>query len=249
MKLSVKYLILSILLFLFVGAFTQAQDKDSTNVNKQNKYRKFNFGLHISPNINWMKPDVEGEVYKSDGARVLTGFGADFNFFFINNMGIGTGVNVVYTGGKLQYNTQISASDTTKYILSRKYKLQYLEVPFVLIGTTGELMGKFSIYGKFGLGTSFKLNAHADDEFENKSTTDITKKENVNIKSDVSFFRESMIIGLGGTYKVAKIISINFCLTFNNGFTDILRGTNAALPKVEENAKSNYIELSVGILF
>ena len=242
MKLSVKYLILSTLLFLFFGAYTQAQD------------RKFNFGIHISPNLSWLKPDVDGKgevVYKSNGTRLLMGYGADFNYFFIPNIGIGTGVNVVYSGGKLEYNTHKinSDNDTIKGIMARNYKLQYLEIPLVLIGSTGDLMGKFSIYAKFGLGTSFKLKARSDDEFVAETTQVNTKEENINISSDVSFFRESLIVGIGGTYRLAKIISLNFCLTYNNGFTDILKGTNAININVKENAKDNYVELSVGLLF
>jgi hypothetical protein len=236
-----KLLILSILLAIVYCV--SAQD------------RSFNFGLHGSPNISWMKSNVDGEVYKSDGASIHMGYGAEFNYFFIDNLGVGTGVDIVYTGGKLKYHTawihevnSVNVMDTG--ILSRKYKLQYLQVPLVMIGSTGNMLGKFSIYAKFGLGTAFKLSAKANDEFRNDRSPDTPlTSENKNISKDISFIRESMIIGVGATYKVAKIISVNLGLTYNNGFTDALTSSNLAKPDVKENAKVNYFEMSLGVLF
>ena len=215
-----KVLILIVLLFAFYGL--KAQD------------RAFNFGLHGTPNLSWMKSSVDGEVYKSDGAGMHMGYGAEFNYFFVQNLGIGTGVDIVYTGGKMTYHTamkhdvnNIEVVDTG--ILSRKYKLQYLQVPLVFIGTTGNMLGKFAIYAKFGLGTAFKLSAKANDKFINDKAVDTPlTADNKNITKEVSFIRESMIIGVGATYKVAKIISVNLGLTYNNGFTDVLTSTNLA---------------------
>lgn len=217
--------------------------------------RSFNFGLHGTPNLSWMKSSVDGEVYKSDGAGMHMGYGAEFNYFFVDNLGIGTGVDVVYTGGRMKFHTAWShdvngGAVVDTGILSRKYKLQYLQIPLVLVGTTGNMLGKFAIYAKFGLGTAFKLSAKADDEFRNDLApeTPLTS-ENKIISKDVSFIRESMIIGVGATYKVAKIISVNLGLTYNNGFTDVLTSKNLAKPNIKENAKVNYFEISLGILF
>ncbi len=250
MKKSVKYLILITSIFVFLSTKTNAQD------------RKFNFGIHFAPNVSWIKPDVDGgEAYKyePDGARVLMGYGADFNYFFIPNIAIGTGINVVYNGGKLRYPTPYTVRDnydnpldTVQCNLYRKYKLQYLEIPIVIVGSTGDLMGNFSIYGKFGIGSGFKLKARADDEFKEIASEKSYIKKNTNIGHDVSFFKESLIIGLGGTYKFKKIISLNFGVNYDGGFTDILRSENAGSTeqkKIEENAKASYLELYVGILF
>lgn len=247
MKTSLKTLVFSTIIICLVFS-VKAQD------------RKFNFGIHISPNISWVKPDVDGgEAYKyeSDGARFLMGYGADFNYFFIPNIALGTGINVVYNGGRLKYPTIYTIKDgegdsigTAQCNLYRKYKLQYLEIPLVLIGSTGDLMGNFSIYAKFGLGTSFRLKARADDEYVDKLSEGTTyKEENANISKDVSFFKESLIIGVGGTYKFKKIISLNFGLTFNSGFTDILKDYNDQKTDLKENAKASYVDMYVGVLF
>ncbi|MEI6854437.1 MAG: hypothetical protein WCL06_16440, partial [Bacteroidota bacterium] len=180
-----KVLILIVLLFAFYGL--KAQD------------RAFNFGLHGTPNLSWMKSNVDGEVYKSDGAGMHMGYGAEFNYFFVQNLGIGTGVDIVYTGGKMTYHTawkhdvnNVEVVDTG--ILARKYKLQYLQVPLVFIGTIGNMLGKFAIYAKFGLGTAFKLSAKANDEFRSAAAPDTPlTADNKNITKEVSFIRESMI--------------------------------------------------------
>ena len=212
--------------------------------------RSFNFGLHGTPSLSWMKSNVDGEVYKSDGATIHMGYGAEFNYFFVKNLGIGTGIDVVYTGGKMQFHTAMTidnVSDTG--ITTRKYRLQYLQIPLVIIGTTGNMLGKFSIYAKFGLGNSFKLSAKSSDKFVITKRPDAPVAIDNNITKQVSFIRESMIIGVGATYKVAKILTINVGLTYNNGFTDVLTGTNGANQSIKENAKVNYFDLSLGLLF
>lgn len=211
--------------------------------------RKFNFGLHVSPNISWLKSDVDGAVYKSDGSNVHVGYGADFNYFFIDNLGIGTGVNIVHTGGRLQYETKFPTEADSAGILEIKYRLQYLEVPLVMVGTTGNMLGKFAIYAKFGLGTSFKLRARSNNRFSPDDGSPTIVEDNKNISKSISFMRESMIIGVGATYKVAKIISVNLGLTYNNGFTDALTGVNLKNTSIKENAKTNYFEIALGVLF
>lgn len=211
--------------------------------------RNFNFGLHVSPNLSWMKSNVDNAVYKSDGSNIHMGYGAEFNYFFIDNLGLGTGIDITYTGGRLKYETRYPEETDTTGIMERKYKLQYLQIPFVMIGTTGNMLGKFAIYAKFGLGTAFNLSAKSNDKFarDDMKDTPITK-ENNNISKEVGFMRESMIIGVGATYKVAKIISVNLGLNYNNGFTDILTSKNLD-SGVKENAKANYFEISLGVLF
>jgi hypothetical protein len=212
--------------------------------------RSFNFGLHGTPSLSWMKSNVDGEVYKSDGATIHMGYGAEFNYFFVSNLGIGTGIDIVYTGGKMQFHTAMPINNVIDTgIISRKYKLQYLKIPLVIIGSTGNMLGKFAIYAKFGVGNSFKLSAKSTDKLVKDNSQDAAIEVSNNIEKNVSFFNESMIIGVGFTYKLAKIISINLGLTYNNGFTDVLKSTNGLNSGIKENAKVNSFDLSLGLLF
>lgn len=223
------------------------------NVTAQDS-RKYHFGLQVAPGLGWIKPEIPDDVYKSDGTVLGISYGGVFENYFIDNIGIGTGINVTYTGGTLKYNhaQDVVINNTTTRdtgILVRKYKLQYLEIPLVLIGSTGEILGNFAFFGKFGLGTGFNIKARANDEFTPDGSSDKITTENRDVKKDVGFFRESMIIGVGASYKIAPSARLFAGFTFNNGITDILTGTNDVKTNIKEKGRSNFVELNVGVLF
>lgn len=219
--------------------------------------RKYHFGLQVSPNISWMKPEVEEVVYKSDGSLIGVSYGALFENYFTPNVAILTGVNILSTGGHLKYpyiNTTLDGSgnpvrDTG--VMERKYNLQYLEIPLVLKGSTGELLGKFSFYGQFGVGSGFNIKAKARDEYlSDKSLTgEKLVTENINAKKSVSFFRESLIIGIGAEYRLGKTAIVFAGLNFNNGFTDVLTKETSYNPLIQEKARVNTVDLNIGIVF
>jgi hypothetical protein len=215
--------------------------------------RNYHFGLHCSPNLSWIKPDVEEVIYKSDGTLIGVSYGGIFENNFTPNVGIITGINVIHTGGQLKYpyvqEAGTALADTG--VLWRKYKLQYIEIPLMLKGSTGELLGKFSFFGKFGVGSGFNIRAKADDEFLSDSNPggEKTVVENKNVKKDISFFRESLIIGIGAEYRLGKTAIAQMGLTFSNGFTDILTEATTYKPTIKEKARSNFVELNIGIMF
>lgn len=234
-----KILIPALILLLALNA--QAQD------------RKYHFGLHCSPNLSWIKPDVEEIKYEGDGTIVGVSYGGMFENNFTPNVAIATGFNVIHTGGHLTYPyvvvSESAPADTGT--LWRKYNLQYIEIPLTLKGSTGELLGKFSFYGNFGIGSAINIKAKADDEFlsDNSVTGEKVVTENKNVNKDVSFFRESLIIGIGAEYRLGKTAIARMGLTFSNGFTDILTENTSIKPIIKEKARSNYVELNIGILF
>lgn len=240
--------VLSSLVLIF--SFTAVAQKDNAGTNTD---KKFHFGLHVSPNLSWLKPDVQQPKYSADGTTVGVSYGAVFEKNFSSYLGIGTGINIMQTGGKLAFTdaydiivNNVKISDTGT--MSRKYKLQYLEVPLFLTGSTGEVLGNFSFYGKFGLSSAFKIKAKADDEFTPSAGSVISEKA-TNIGKDINFFREAMIIGLGCAFKFGDVAALYAGITYNNGFTDVLTGKNNAFPDVKEKARSNYVELNVGVKF
>jgi hypothetical protein len=218
--------------------------------------RQYHFGLFFAPNINWLKSDVQDLTYTSIGTPVKFSYGAVFEYDFTPNVGIITGINILKTGGGLQYNSiqDISTSslpDSEVGSLTRKYTLQYLEIPLMLKGSTGELHGNFSFFGKFGIGSGFCISARANDEFlpDNSTTGNKISIKNINVKDNVSFFRESLIIGIGADYRLGKTAIIEAGITYSNGFTDILTGNNTYKPSVEEKAHCHFVELNIGVMF
>ena len=109
-------------------------------------------------------------------------------------------------------------------------------------------IGKFSIWGKFGLGSAFVIGAKSDDEFTPISGN-VIKTENKDITSTISTFKESLIIGLGTEYRISGSTKLVAGLIFNNGFTDILNGKNKKDSSVAEKAFVNQFELNIGIVF
>ena len=235
-----KKSIILIVAFIFIINVNYAQKEES----------KFRFGLKATPTFAWLKPD--NKIYEKDGSGLGFAWGAMGEFYIASNYAITTGFNITYTGGSLKYSHKQGLTDTSTVLyegtLSRKYTMKYIEIPLVLKMKTKEI-GYFSYYGLFGIGSSFNLSAKAKDDFSSPNlaggqlTTD-----DIDIKKDVSFFRESLIIGLGIEYSLGETTSLIGGITFNNGFTDILKGKNTT-DNSDENAISNYIELNIGILF
>jgi hypothetical protein len=73
--------------------------------------------------------------------------------------------------------------------------------------------------------------------------------ETVNIDDEVSFIRESLIVGLGVEYRISSGNVLSGGLTLDNGFTDILSGTNNVDTSVKPKGTSSFVELSLGLLF
>jgi hypothetical protein len=236
-----KRILFAYLILFILSSRTFAQD------------RTYHFGLHVAPNISWLKPEVEGIDYKSDGSLVGVSYGAVFENDFTPNVGIITGITILHTGGHLQYPFIVDpggvAPDTGT--LWRKYNLQYIELPLILKGSTGDVLGNFSFWGRFGIGNGFRIKAKAKDEFlsDNNPSGEKTVTENKNVKGDVSFFRESLIIGIGAEYRIGNTATVQAGVTFSNGFTDILTSKTSYKSEINEKARSNFVELNIGVMF
>lgn len=211
-------------------------------VNAQEEFKPFRFGLHASPSISWIKPDTKG--YENDGTRLGFGYGVLAEFNLSNNYSLATGLDIVYQGGKLVYDNKIKYDEDTVYsnLVNRKFKLQYLQVPFMMKMSTNEI-GYITYYANVGLGLGVRLNANSNDEL-----ADGKEVNDHEISDDVRLLKASFIIGFGAEYSIAKNISLVGNINFNNGFTDILKEKNKITNK-EENAIANYVELKIGLLF
>lgn len=214
--------------------------------------RSFRFGLHFSPLIGWMKPDAL--AYESEGSILNLNYGFSTEFLIARNYTFATGLDIITTGGKLRYphTMKINETDTMAMTgtLVRKYKTKYLQIPLTIRMRTNEI-GYLTFYGQFGFTAGFKLSAKADDEFdyEGSSTGGRINNESVDIQDEISFMRAGMLIGLGAEYSLGGTTALSAGITFNNGFTDILSGKNSVDRSKEENAISNVLEITLGVIF
>lgn len=212
-------------------------------VNAQEDYKPFRFGLHASPSITWIKPDVQ--EYESDGTKIGFSYGLIADFNMSRNYSLSTGIDISYFGGKTTYQDSLRPYDFTPRdsigTIKSNYSLQYLHIPLMIKMSTNEI-GYFTYFANVGLGTAIRLGTSAEDEHNE------TTKTRDDLSDDVAFFRESLIIGLGAEYSIAEDVSIIGSFNFNNGFTTTIKRGNFHFEK-NGNAIANYLEFKFGIIF
>jgi hypothetical protein len=203
------------------------------------------FGFKAGATMGWMNPDTKG--YSSTGIKPGFTWGFIADFFLMENYGIATGFDVVFLNAGLEMPHRVII-DSVAYDgnLDRKYMLKYIQIPVTLKMRTNE-MGKFRIFGQIGLGTNFLINAKADDTFTSGEQSVHT--EGNDIYNDISFMRESLILGAGVDFSLGGSTSLFAAFVFNNGFIDVLKGKNTIDPTLNNKANANYLSFEVGIVF
>lgn len=201
----------------------------------------FRFGLKASPAIAWMRPETRG--YEQSGIRI------GYTYGFISDISLGdfyafsTGLSINMIGGKLTYPEQISPTEQVS--LKRNYQLNYLEIPLTIKMHTQEI-GYLTYYGRFGLGAGVNLRSKASDSYVSGGNNITIELDD--IKSDTRLLRGSLIVGLGVEYSLGGRTSVTGGITFNNGFTNVLKGTNTVLNR-KPSAINNFLEFTMGIMF
>ena len=247
---------------------------------------KFRLGFKVSPNVSWLASD-NGNMTVGDKSLQF-GYGLNFDIFFAENYAIGTGFNINNTGGKYSYFAEYTGDDFDANgvaltnmkqvgLISRDLRLQYLQIPFTFKMKTAEI-GYITYWGQFGLGLNMNLKAISNDEIDflsyqdknsfewTTSNRESTITEKNDIKNEVNIFSSNLIFAAGIEYNLSGNTSILAGLTFQNGFTDALKGNGVAkdsntntfiynndsektLKTFELSGLPNYVELNIGILF
>ena len=205
------------------------------------QYRSFILGIKAAPSISWMTTNQED--YNSEGAKLGFSWGLTSEFYFAKNYALATGLQFIYQGGSLSYPELIDGEATS---LKRDYRIRYLEIPAVLKLKTNEI-GSFKYFGQIGLGFDVRMNSKGRDEYRQNGQTIL--EDFSDIDSDTRLFRTSMIIGAGVEYPFDNNTSLVVGVNFNNGFTNALKGKNSVNIYNEHRAKTNFIELSLGVMF
>ena len=227
MKLATNHIIGCIIFCtaLFLGSSSYSQDK------------KIGFGLQGSPHISWMKPDNE-KLMKNDGVKLGFGYGLMFDFRFGQNYSFSTGINVINTSGRLEYQDSLEIPfihdgiEDTLPATTVTYKLGYLEIPLTLLLKTNEI-GYMTYFGQFGVASQFNLKAKGD-----ATTNDIADAD---LSKEVKFLNMGLLIGGGFEYSLGGNTALVVALLYNNGFTDVL--------KDEEKVTFKSLSLKLGVMF
>lgn len=241
------------------------------------KQPKFRFGLKVAPSVAWLGPDktkFNDLSVENGGAKIKFGYGLITEFILAKNYSFLTGVEVNYAGGSINYkdankvNYKLNDS-TALFLKSREYKQQYITLPLALKLKTNEI-GYMTYFGQIGVDASFKIKGRANDEgtLFSKDSVGIFSlqgiehtESDVDILKQVNLFRIALNVGLGVEWNLAGNTSLLFAINYNNGFTNFFynktKDANKLVDnpdptkaqKLEEKASSNFVALTVGVLF
>lgn len=200
-------------------------------VKAQEEAKNFQLGFTVAPNLALAKVEDGGSGISSDGVKAGVSYGVIGDFGFSKNYFFSTAFTITTINAKTQLN---NASEKRE----NAYKVQYLDIPLTLKLKTNEVAGK-TFYGQFGLGTGIKIRAREDASYS--STLVESSNKNHNIGSSINIFRLGLIAGAGAEWHYNENSRFITGVTFNNGFTDVLKNDNSL--------RNSYIALNLGILF
>ena len=214
----------------------------STILNAQNagnENSKYRFGLKLTPSINWYVP--EGKIISSDGPIVRYGGGLIIEYKLAKVASLQTGIQIT--------------------------------IPLAIKMKTKEI-GALTYYGQIGLNNSFRWKANANDELQviDDVTNELGTKDSkskINITQDISIYTAALNFGLGGELNFSGSTSFTFGLSYNLGFTSVVKNdsdyigrranntdfnpstnpTGYSVSKMPQSIKSNAILINLGVLF
>jgi hypothetical protein len=250
-----KKVFVAILSLVFIsGTFAQGE-------------KDIRFGLSAAPSLNWYKPE-NVQKYESKGVGLGFGWGLDVEFKITDIATFATGLKINYDRGGLNFKDSVgyelnkdselvndpNLNSTSFFLLeNRSYKVNYVTIPFMVKMHTNEI-GYMTYFGQFGLISSLKTKALANDAIKSPITNTQSSKENLDINSDVSLFRFQLSIGGGAEYNLSGSTSLVFGVNYNLGFSNVLRKNSRHIvdmsgTAIRQNASAHNIALTVGILF
>ncbi|MBK9176192.1 MAG: PorT family protein [Flavobacteriales bacterium] len=213
------------------------------------------FGLKLSPNMGFVKPETK--TIKSNGAGLGYTFGLmlELPIGGTGNYRFATGLNLNNIKGKWKedYEYVASASPTDPVLvkeLETDVALQYIELPLTVKLMTNEI-GYMRYFAVVGAGNAFNVKAKSDQVVAQVDGTRADGKpivstfnelEDESIQDDIAMYKASLIVGAGFEYNFSGNTALMVGVTYNNGFTNILDTDG-------DKAKAHYLELSVGVFF
>jgi hypothetical protein len=206
--------------------------------------RYFHFGLNVTPGIYFVSPgnSATGETNAANGAAFGFGYGVNLEFYFTQNYGLATGLEITQFGVNYTNSNNISKVLVEDSTTAHNQTMQYLEIPLLLKFRTNAI-GPIKYFGLFGLEPGFLLSAMDKPVVTNAAfpSTEINYgSENIYKQSD--FIRLSLVVGLGLEYNLAGTTSIQGAITYDNAFTNLnSSGNNSVLVKG--------VNLTIGVLF
>lgn len=220
---TIRFHLLAFLLITFGGERAAAQDYYSSTY----QYKPVSLGITFAPNMAWMRHgDAEG--YQNT-PKFGFAYGLLADFAFTENYYFATGLLINTLNSDVEY-ADPTINSTPDAALARSYRLQYAEIPISL--KLKSTMRYFrSYYGQFGFTGGVKLNA--------KEKADGNSTRN-SMGNDADFFRLALQIGGGVEWQLDHNMVMVTGLTYNNGFTRVIKGGEP---------RNSYVAFNFGVFF
>ena len=217
----------------------------SSSIGQNAQESPIKLGIKVAPNMSWMAPETKH--YSYDGLTGAATVGLVADFYFAKNYAFSTGFNFAFLNGRITYGDSLTYDTLTSFgQMSRKYKFFYLDIPYMIKLRTNPF-GKFAFFGQIGFSTGFRMSARAREKFEPEIGGEPIE-ENININSETTLIRQSVLFGAGLEYYVDDNTRIIFGVTYSNALNNVLRGHNKHTD-LNQKALLNFVELNLGILF
>jgi hypothetical protein len=216
-------------------------------------FAQIKMGIKVSPQYTWTTTDSKSLT--TGDPHVNISYGLVLDYHINENYSFGTEFSIGTFGGTIKPDSvYITNKSAAAKDLEYTYKLQYINVPFIIKMRTKEI-GYLRYYAEFGLGMSYNFKAKADIsstsasvDLENVDVNSPDPKDKLTIENDgvlsqeVNFFRSSIIIGAGIQYNAFGNTLLVAGLRYDsalNDFTDEERW----------KASMNFLALHIGVMF
>lgn len=212
--------------------------------------RKSRFGIRVSPNVSWLA--TENKKIQPNGSGIGFSYGFMYDYSFNKNLAFSPGIDITTVNQNVIFNSpfvykKTGANDSSFTGASYNLKNKYLEIPLLFTGKTNEI-GYWTYFMQGGVSAGFLMKQKANIKNGPAADNDVLLGQSVNAdywstsSDDVSFMRLGLVIGAGAEYNFGGTTSAIGAIRFNNGLNNVLKNQ-------ENRSNTNYISLSVGILF
>ncbi len=238
------------LVFASLNAFSQAPPPDGgTDANGADK--NFHFGLNFTPGIYFAGTNAPAA---GNGAAFGYGYGVNLEFYFTQNYGFCTGIEIATLGSNWTNTTQWTPKNgsSADSLTAHQYSLEYLEIPLEFKFRTLPigLLRYFGIVGfdpgiRISSSDNYSVTGSAENPAGNSYQANYSES-NVSLSGHTSIVRMAYVIGGGVEYNIAGTTSIQGALAYDSGFLNTNTDSKGAF---SGSVLTRGVTLTIGILF
>jgi opacity protein-like surface antigen len=208
--------------------------------------KNFHFGLNFKLGDYWLSASAPNAPNSSS---IGYGFGLNLEFYFTQNYGFCTGLELTSFGANYTTTTAWTPKNakTADSIVANSFRMQYLEIPLMLKFRT-QPIGLMRYFGTVGLNPGIRTkstNAYTvtgdGSTLGGNAYTANYSEPSASANSETSIIRLAYVIGAGVEYNIAGTTSLAATIAFDGDFLNLNSTSNTVTDKA--------ITLTIGVLF